>query len=185
MPILRMAKIDKKTVNYIFTKLGLITITLLIILSGLSWYGYKFITDSVRNELTSQKIYFPAKDNQFFSPTEFPDIQKYAGQIVDDGPKSKAYADSFIKKHLEKIGGGKTYSEISAASLADPTNEVLTQQTQLMFRGTTLRGMLLTSGYGYWTMGIIAMYISVASLIGAGMTAIVVLLGMRKIKNRK
>ena len=182
MSIFRTPKIDKKTVHYVFIRLNLVIMTFLLVLSGLFWYGYSFVTNSVRDELISQKIFFPEKGSASFDPTEYADIQKYAGEQVDNGPKAKAYADSFIKKHLEKIGGGKTYSEISAASLADPTNEALAQQTQLMFRGTTLRGMLLTSGYGYWTMGIIAMYMSIAALIGAGIIAIYILLGMRKLK---
>ena len=31
---------------------------------------------------------------------EFPGLQRYAGQAVDNGPKAKAYADQFIKTHL-------------------------------------------------------------------------------------
>jgi hypothetical protein len=154
----------------------------LIVLSGLFWYGYSFITNSVRDELVSQKIYFPAKNDPSFDPTEFSDIQKYAGQMVDNGPKAKAYADSFIKKHLEIVGNGKTYSEIATESMKNPTDQNLQELTMLMFRGTTLRAMLLTSGYAFWTMGIIAMYMSVAALVGAGVIAIYILLGMRKLK---
>lgn len=167
-----MSKVDKKTINKVFIKLGIIVSVFLIIIGCVSWYGYKFITDNVQTELTSQKIYFPAEGSPSFSPNEFPDLQQYAGQIVDNGEKAKAYADGFIGRHLKLIGNGKTYSEVSAASLADPTNTALQQQTQTMFRGTTLRATLLTSGYAFWTMGVVVGYIAIASLVGAGIMLI-------------
>ena len=33
---------------------------------------------------------------------------------VDTGPKAKAYANGFIRRHLETVAGGKTYSQVSA-----------------------------------------------------------------------
>lgn len=175
-----MSKSEKKVINRIFVILGSITLVLLLAVSCATWFGYKFITDSVRTELSSQKIYFPKKGDAAIDPQQFPTIQRYAGQIVDDGIKAKAYANDFIAKHLEVISGGKTYSEISAESLADPTNTTLSELTQLVFRGTMLRGMLLSSGYAYWMMGITMQYVAFGSFIAAGIVAILVCLGIRR-----
>src|SRR5262249_32262833 len=50
------------------------------------------------------------------------------------------------------IGGGKTYSQLSAAAMAQPHNTKLADQVATIFKGTTLRGMLLNA-YGWWQMG--------------------------------
>jgi hypothetical protein len=174
-----MAKSDRKTIDKVFVLLGVAMTVLLVVVGGLSLYAYHFADSSVRSELSAQKVYFPAKGSPAFDPAEFPDIQQYAGQLVDNGAKAKAYADGFIGRHLEKIAGGKTYSEVSALAMKDPTNTTLQQQKQTLFQGETLRGLLLGDGYAYWTFGQIAFYAAIAAFAGAGVMAVLVLLGLR------
>ena len=150
----------------------------LLAASGLAWYGYHFATSEVHSELSAQKIFFPPKGSPALDPAEFPDLQKYAGQQVDDGPKAKAYANGFIARHLEKIAGGKTYSEISTLAMQDPTNTKLQQQKSTLFQGETLRGLLLGDGYAYWTFGQIALYASIGAFVAAGVMAILVAMGI-------
>ena len=64
----------------------------------------------VHSQLSEQQIQFPPKGSPGLDPAEFPGLQRYAGQAVDNGPKAKAYADQFIKVHLKGIAGGQTYS---------------------------------------------------------------------------
>jgi hypothetical protein len=78
--------------------------------------------------------------------------------------------------HLAKIGGGLTYSELSAKSMADPTNTKLAGQVQTVFRGETLRGLLLNA-YAFDTMGSIAGIAAVASFAGAGLMLVLSGLG--------
>ena len=111
--------------------------------SGLLFYGSHFGLNMVHTQLSAQNISFPAKGSPGLSPAEFPDLQRYAGQKVDSGPKAKAYANGFIGRHLEAAGGGKTYSQLSAAAQADPTNTKLAAQVNTLFKGETLRGLLL------------------------------------------
>ena len=180
-----MAKANRKTIDVIFTLLGAALTAVLLVGGGLGLYAYHFATKNVHDQLVAQKIYFPAKGSPSFSPEEFPDIQKYAGQQVDNGAKAKAYADGFIARHLQKIAGGKTYSEVSAAAQADPSNQALQQQKQTLFQGEMLRGTLLGDGYGYWTFGMIALYASIAAFAGAAVMLVLVLLGIRHIKRSK
>jgi hypothetical protein len=67
---------------------------------------------------------------------------------VTPGPgtakEAKAYAD-YIGVHLQGIGKGKSYSEVSAESMKDSNNKELAQQRLAMFMGETLRGMLLNA----------------------------------------
>lgn len=176
-----MAKADRRTIDKIFVLLGVVTTVVLLAVGGLAWYAYRFADNTVSTELASQKIYFPDKGSPALDPAEFPDLQKYAGQLVDNGDKAKAYANGFIGRHLEKIAGGKTYSEVSTLAKADPTNVTLQQQKQSLFQGETLRGLLLGDGYAYWVFGQISEYAAIAAFAGAGVMAVLVLLGLRRI----
>ena len=78
--------------------------------------------------------------------------------------------------HLKGIADGKTYSEVSALSRAAPDDEALAGQVQTLFRGETLRGLLL-QGYGFWKMGQLALLGSIASFILAGLMGLLSILG--------
>ena len=146
--------------------IGTILFLVLSVGSGLLFWGSNFAHNMVHHQLSEQKISFPPKGSQGLDPKEFPGLQRYAGQAVDNGPKAKAYADQFIAVHLKGIGGGKTYSELSAQALADPKNADLQQTVSTMFRGETLRGLLLYA-WGWSVVGAIAFYVAIASLVGA------------------
>lgn len=176
-----MAKANRKTIDAVFVLLGTMATGVLIVVGALAWRGYTFATSSVKTELSAQKIYFPPKGASL-DPEEYPDLQQYAGQLVDDGPKAKAYANGFIGRHLEKVADGKTYAEVSAEALKDPTNTKLQGQKQTLFQGETLRGLLLGDGYAYWTFGILAKYAAIASFVGAGVMAMLVFFGFRHMR---
>ncbi len=168
---------ERRAVDKVFILLGVMATLVLLVAGGLGWYGYHFATNQVRDELSEQKIYFPPK-GPGLDPAEYPDLQQYAGQLVDNGPKAKAYANGFIGRHLEKVANGKTYAEVSSMALKDPTNTQLQQQKATLFQGETLRGLLLGDGYAYWTFGMMAMYASLAAFIGAAVMFVLVLLGL-------
>lgn len=174
-----MAKAHRKTVDLVFVLLGTALTGVFLVMGTLAWWGSNFATTNVRNELKAQKIYFPAKGSPSFSEEEYPDLQQYAGQQVDDGIKAKAYANGYIGRHLEKIAGGKTYAEVSTEALKDPGNETLQKQKQSLFQGETLRGLLLGSAYVNWIFGQIAMVAAVVSFGGAVIMGLLVLLGFR------
>ena len=75
------------------------------------------------------------------------------------------------------MGAGKTYSQLSAESLAQPKNAALAGLVQTVFRGTTLRSMLLEA-YGFWQIGQIALFGAIASFIGAGLLLILSAIGL-------
>ncbi len=133
--------------------------------SGLLFYGSHFGLNMVHTQLDAQSITFPPKGSPGLSAKEFPDLQRYAGQKVDNGPKAKAYANGFINRHLAAASGGKTYSQLSAASIADPTNTKLTAQVASSFKGETLRGLLLYA-WGWSVVSTIAFYAAIGALIG-------------------
>jgi hypothetical protein len=134
---------------------GMIVAGVLAVIGGA--YDHKVVHD----QLAPQKIFFPQKGKEL--PAS---LNQYAGQQVDTAGEAKAYADKFIALHLSEIGGGKTYSQVSAAFLQDPTNEKLAQTRQTLFMGETLRGLLLQA-WGWGTIGTIATIAGIA-LIGIG-----------------
>lgn len=183
-----MAKTERRAIDKVFILLGTAATLVLLVVSGLAWYGYHFATNNVKTELSEQKIFFPPKGSAAIAALPASDqteMNKYAGQQLVNGQQAKVYANNFIKVHLGEIAGGQTYAQVSTAALNDPTNQKLQTQKAVLFQGETLRGLLLGSGYAYWTFGLIAMYVSIASFVGAAVMAILVWLGMRHLAKIK
>lgn len=179
-----MAKTQRKVIDKVFIMLGVCATAVLLVVGGLAWWGYSFAHDQVRDELASQKIYFPPKGSAALNPAEFPDLQKYAGQQVDNGEKAKAYANNFIGRHIEKIAHGQTYAQVSTAAQADPSNTALQQEKATLFQGETLRGLLLNA-YAFSTLGMISYYVALTAFAGAVVFAILVLLGISHLKRTR
>jgi hypothetical protein len=99
----------------------------------------------------------------------------YAGQPMTTGAQAEVYADNFIAFHLSKMGG--TYSQLSARAIAQPNNAKLSALVETVFKGTTLRGMLLNA-YAFWQMGVIALWAAIVSFIGAGVLLILSAFGL-------
>jgi hypothetical protein len=151
-----------------------------IVGAALLMWGSRFSENMVHDQLSDQNITFPAK-GPALDPKTYPGLQRYAGQKVDSGEKARAYADQFIKVHLRDVAGGKTYSEVSAEAMKSHTAvatakankaanvstleakaAVLDGQTQTLFRGETLRGLLLYA-WGWSLLGDIAWWVSIAA----------------------
>ncbi len=149
--------------------IGTILFVVLAVGGGLLLWGSNFADHIVHTQLSEQKVSFPPKGSPGLDPKEFPGLQQYAGQTVDNGPKAKAYADEFIRVHLKAIG--MTYSEASGkvqAALAQgqTPDPKLVGQVDTLFKGETLRGLLLNV-WGWATMGAIAFWVGIAALLGA------------------
>ena len=168
----------RKTFDAFMTIGGLVLAAVLIVAAVLLLWAHNFIDNEVHSQLAQQKVVFPAAGSAAISdPAIKPYLTKYAGQQLVNGAQAEAYADHFINVHLQAIGGGQTYAQLSAASNADPTNTKLAAQVQTVFRGETLRGLLL-NGYAFWKMGQIAAYAAVAAFVGAGLLLLLAGLGL-------
>ena len=145
----------RKTFDALAVVGGLVLALVLAVGGGLLLWGHNVVNDQVHTQLAAQKIVFPAANNAAIKElpaTDATAMKVYAGQLMTNGAQARTYANDFIAVHLSKIGGGKTYSQLSAAALAQPKNIALADQVQAMFRGETLRGLLLNA-YGWWQMG--------------------------------
>jgi hypothetical protein len=147
----------------------------------LTW-AHSFVNTEVTNQLNSQQIYFPAKGSPALASKDIkPYLERYAGQQLTTGAQAKAYADHFIAVHVAEMSGGKTYAQLSAQALADPTNTKLAGLVDTVFKGETLRGLLLNA-YAFWKMGQIALYGAVVAYIGAGLMLLLSLLGFAHLR---
>jgi hypothetical protein len=104
-------------------------------------------------------------------------MRQYGGQQLTTGAQAEVYADHFIANHLKAIGGGKTYAQLSAEAIAQPKNTVLAAQVATVFKGETLRGLLLNA-YAFGTMGMIAGIAAIAAFIAAAVMLVLSGLGL-------
>jgi hypothetical protein len=170
----------RRTFDALATVAGLVMAAVLVVAGVLLAWGHSFVTNEVHNQLAQQKITFPMKSDPEFKALPKADaaaMGQYAGQMMTNGAQAETYADHFIGYHLSLIGGGKTYSQLSAQSMAQPTNTKLAGEVQTVFRGTTLRSMLLEA-YGFWKMGQIALIAAWSAFIGAALMLILAIAGM-------
>jgi hypothetical protein len=166
-----------KTVGFAGVALGVI----LLAVGGLALWGSTYIHNQVTSQLAAQQVFFPPtaafahpKAGTEITPSMIPSVSQYAGQQLLTGQQAEAYANDFIAVHLVEIGGGKTYAQLSALSLANPKNAALAGQVQTVFRGDSLRSMLLNA-FGWWKVSQIAY---IAALVSFGLGAIALLAGM-------
>ncbi len=130
----------------------------MIVLGVVSIVGGSYDHEVVHNQLGPQKITFP-------KPAEYADLKKYEGQQVLTGTQAKAYAEDQIAPDMNKIAGGKTYSEVSGEWIAGGMkSEKLAGERTTLFTGETLRGLLLQA-WGWAQIGSIAILAGILLIV--------------------
>jgi hypothetical protein len=152
---------------------GFAVAAILLVAGGLLTWGSAYVHNTVQGQLSSQQIFFPPKAafanpkaGTEITPSMIPSVSQYAGQQMLTGQQAEAYADHFIAVHLAEIGGGKTYSQLSTEAQAQPKNTVLAGEVATVFKGESLRSMLLNA-YGWWKVSQIT-YIAALVAFGLG-----------------
>ncbi len=166
----------RRTFDALATTVGLVLAVILLAAGGLMLWGHSFVDSQVHNQLAAQKIVFPANNSPAIKAPEFAAMHQYAGQLMTNGAQAEVYADHFIANHLTEIAGGQTYAQLSAKALANPNDAKLAGQVEAMFKGTTLRGLLLNA-YAFWKMGELAFWGAIVAFAGAGLLLILSALG--------
>ena len=149
---------------------------ILLVAGGLLLWGSAYVHNTVQGQLAAQQITFPPasafahpKAGGEITPNMIPSVSQYAGQQLLTGQQAEAYADHFIAQHITDMTGGKTYSQLSTAAQAQPNNTQLANQVSTVFKGETLRSMLLNA-YGWWKVSQIT-YIAALAAFGLGAVA--------------
>ena len=163
---------------------GFAAAVILLAAGGLLLWGSAYVHNSVQNQLAAQQIFFPSKAafahpkaGTEITPNMIPSVSQYAGQQLLTGQQAEAFADHFIAVHIADMGGGKTYSQLSAESMAQPANVKLAALVNTVFRGETLRSMLLNA-YGWWKVSQITYIAAIVSLALGSLALLASLFGL-------
>jgi hypothetical protein len=191
----KVVGVRRRTVDTVLIGAGVLVTLVLAVAGVLLTWGSNFANDYVRKELTSQQIYFP--DRAALQQEGRSDLFGFAGQQVTNGTQAQGYA-SYIRGHLEAVADGQTYAQLgapereakaavqaatdngqSAATVAElqAKADTITNQRNTLFKGETLRGLLLST-YAWSTIGRIAGIAAVAAFVAAGAMLVLVILGI-------
>lgn len=192
--------LHRRTVDRVLVGMGLIAAIVFAVAGGLLTWGANFSDDYVGRELGSQNVFFPEKAELVEEGRT--DLVDFAGQQVTTGPQAEAYA-GYIEGHLEGIADGKTYSEIddrgaaaavttaqesgaSEAEIAElqATADQLKGQRDTLFKGETLRGLLL-SAFAWSTIGRIAGIAAWVTFAGAAVLLALVVAGTVHLRRQR
>jgi hypothetical protein len=188
----REKKMKRRTFDKIVSFVGLGLAVLLFIFAGLLNFGASFANDSVKSQLDNQNISFPVEAGL---PSETKnELLKWAGMKVTTGDMARGYSDLYIWEHMKAssiavMGKPATYSEVSTEYMAATRGgsqdveriEKLSALRDSLFMGNTLRGMLLTA-YAFGTLGVIAGYAALASLMGGIVLLVFAIAGLAHIR---
>jgi hypothetical protein len=178
----------RRTFDKILTMVGVGLSVFLFVAAGLMNWGYSFTNNTVKSQLSAQKITMPAATNnskEDAATTAF--FKDNGGKFMTNGKQAQMYADHYIGFHLS---GMPTYADASTvnraaqgALSADPTNADLKVKAstsagivETVFKGESLRGMLLNA-YAFWQIGQIAKIGALASLVGGILLLILSIVG--------
>jgi hypothetical protein len=185
----------RRTLDLLASAGGLLLAALLLIGGIVLSANASFANTYVRDQLSQQNITFKPADTLTDEEREYACLVEYAGQELSTGKQAECYANNFIGLHLKGIAGGQTYAElgtvqtdlrakVAAAEEADAANldelkkelADATAARETVFKGETLRGLLLTS-YGFSEFGAKAGQAATVAYIGAGLMLLLALLG--------
>ena len=180
-------KMQRKVFDVLASAGGALVVVVLVVAGALLMWGYSFANSNVHNQLAEQQIVFPAAAafahpvaGSEITPSMVGTVSKYAGQPLVTGQQAEVYADDFIAVHLQEIGGGLTYAQLSAKAMAlpagSPAYTAAEAKVQTVFQGTTLRGLLLEA-YAFGTFATIALIAGIAAFVLAGVMALLVAFG--------
>jgi hypothetical protein len=174
----------RRNSSHLIVMAGFAVAVILLVAGGLLTWGSAYVHNTVQGQLSAQQIFFPpkaafanAKAGTEITPSMIPSVSQYAGEQMLTGQQAEAYADHFIAVHLSEIGGGKTYSQLSTEAIAQPKNVALAGQVATVFKGETLRSMLLNA-YGWWKVSQITYIAALAAFALGGLTLIGSLFGL-------
>lgn len=154
---------------------GLLVAVLLVVLGLVLKNQGDFAENYVRDQLGQQRIEFTAAEFLSDEEKQADCLVEYAGTSLDSGKKAECYANEYIALHMAESATeagyeGETYASIgavqrglradlqAATEAGDPTEAIQAQLDEVnglrdsMFRGETLRGLLLTT-YGFSIFG--------------------------------
>ena len=185
----------RRTLDVLFSAGGLALAGLLLVLGLVMTSNANFAKDYVRDQLSQQKINFKTVDTLTDEEKQSACLVKFAGQPLTTGKQAECYANDFIGLHVKSTADGQTYAELGGPQadlraqiktatanndpkLADLQKQLdtITTQRETLFKGETLRGLLLTS-YGFSVFGVKGGEVATVAYIVAALLALLSVAG--------
>jgi hypothetical protein len=186
----------RRTLDILFSIGGLGMAALLLIVGIVFTSNANFANNYVTSQLAEQHITFKTAATLTAEEKQSACVVRYAGQKLTTGKQAECYANEFIGLHVKAVAGGKTYADLGDvqtdlrtqvtaaqkngdANLADLQKQLtdVTAQRETLFKGETLRGLLLTS-YGFSEFGAKAAQAALAAYLAAGLLTLLGLAGL-------
>ncbi len=163
---------QRRTLDILFSLGGMALAALLLVLGLVLTSNANFAKDYVHDQLSEQNIVFTPE--KFLTPEEKKAdcLVENGGEPLVTGKQAECYANEYIGLHLKEVADGKTYADLgtpqreleakvaAAEKAGEPVPaatqaelDKLTGQRETLFKGETLRGLLLTS-YGFSVFGV-------------------------------
>jgi hypothetical protein len=185
----------RRTLDILFSTGGVLLAGLLLIAGIVLASNANFANNYVKDQLSQQHITFPAADQLSDEEKAFACLVENAGKPLTTGKQAECYANNYIGLHLKSTADGKTYADLgdpqsalreqvaaaqanndpNLASLQAQLDEV-TRQRETVFKGETLRGLLLTS-YGFSEFGTKAEQAAIVAYAAAGLLLLLSIAG--------
>jgi hypothetical protein len=193
----------RRTLDMAFSAGGMLIAVALLVLGLVLSSQASFAKDYVKDQLLEQKISFPENydkggENQVAGSGC---LDEYVATPLDSGDKAECYANYYIKTHMAHAAEGtgypgETYASLGAivnglkadlATAQDGTDQAAIDEAQAkvdaasglretMFKGETLRGLLLTT-YGFSIFGARAATAALVCYLAAALMVLLSLAG--------
>jgi hypothetical protein len=186
----------RRTLDLLFSTGGLVLAGLLLVAGIVLTSNATFANDYVTTQLSQQNITFKPAAALTDEEKAKPCLVEYAGQKLTTGKQAECYANDFIGLHLKSTANGQTYADLgapqsqlreqvaqaratNAPNLADLEKQLadISGQRDTVFKGETLRGLLLTS-YGFSEFGAKASQAALVAYIAAALMALLGIAGL-------
>ena len=185
----------RKTLDILFSLGGLVLAGLLLVAGLVLTSNASFARTYVADQLSQQNVVFTPADKLSLEEKKAACLTTYAGQQLTTGKQAECYANEYIGLHLKSIAGGKTYADLGApqtqlkAQIAQAQTDSpstvaglqkqladVTAQRETVFKGETLRGLLLTS-YGFSEFGTKAAQAATVVYLAGGLLLLLAIAG--------
>ena len=185
----------RRTLDVLFSAGALAIAGLLLVLGFVMTSNANFAKNYVKDQLSQQHVAFAPASALTAEEKQSECLVRYAGQKLTTGKQAECYANDFIGLHVKAVADGQTYAELgapqadlrlkvtAAQAAGDPALAglqkdltTITAQRETLFKGETLRGLLLTS-YGFSVFGVKGEQVATVAYIVAALLALLALAG--------
>ena len=180
----------RRTLDLLFSAGALALAALLGVLGLVMTSNANFAKTYVTDQLTQQHITFKTVATLTPEEKQSACVVKYAGQALTTGKQAECYANDFIGLHVKATANGQTYADLGVpqsdlrtkAAAATAANDpaaadlqkqlaAVTAQRETLFKGETLRGLLLTS-FGFSVFGVKGAQVATVAYMVAALLAL-------------